>query len=78
MDLYKRLKYLYLKRCRYLEPMLQDIIAEQTNFKPYKITLYRALKQGKTREFNYFTFEYQGLTYKLFNGNLETISEDDI
>ena len=77
MSLYKKLKYLYLKKNRYLDPMLQDIIAEQTGFKPHNITLYRVLKEN-SKNYNYFTFEYQGLTYKLLNGNLKIISEDDI
>ena len=48
-------KYTYLKKHRYLDPYLQDLIADKTNFKPYKIKLLYASKEDKNRnEFNFF------------------------
>lgn len=78
MIIFKRLKYLYLKKHRYLEPLIQDMIATKTGFIPYEITYYKADKQDKAKDFNYFTFLYKGTTYKLKDDKLEIISEDDI
>ena len=78
IKLYKKLRYLYLKKHRYLEPLVQDMIANKTGFIPYEITLYKAEKRNKAKDFNYFTFLYRGLTYKLLDDKLNIISEDDI
>ena len=69
-------KYTYLKKHRYLDPYLQDLIADKTNFKPYKIKLLYASKENKNlNEFNYFKFTYEGLTYELLDKKLKAINE---
>lgn len=68
------MKYKYLKKQRYLEPYLQDLIASKTNFKPYKVKLLTAEKKNYY-DFNYFTFVYEKLTYELLNNKLKIISE---
>ena len=78
IKLFKKIRYLYLKKHRYLDPLIQDMIATKTGFTPYEITLYKAEKKGKAKDFNYFTFLYRGITYKLLDDKLEIISEDDI
>lgn len=63
--------YEYKKKHRYLDPLLQDMIASKTGFIPYKIKLLTASKTNKLiNEFNEFTFIYEGLNY--------TLSDDDL
>lgn len=54
VDAVKKIKYTYLKKHRYLDPYLQDLVADKTNFKPYKIKLLYASKEDKNR--NELTF----------------------
>ena len=76
VDAVKKIKYTYLKKHRYLDPYLQDLIADKTNFKPYKIKLLYASKENKKlNEFNYFKFIYEGLTYELLDKKLKVINE---
>ena len=68
--------YTYKKRNRWLDPLLQDMIAEKTGFIPYKIKLLYASKENpKINEFNYFKFIYEGLTYELLDEKLKIITE---
>ena len=70
------IKYKYLKKQRYLDPYLQDLVASKTDFKPYKIKLLTAEKKNKhINDFNYFTFIYEKLTYELLDDKLKIISE---
>ena len=70
-----RIKYNYKKKHRYLDPLLQDMIASKTGFKPYKIKLEVASKKdNKVNEFNYFEFKYLGGSYKLFNEKLTRLN----
>lgn len=70
------IKYTYLKKHRYLDPLLQDMVASKTDFKPYKIKLLYASKENpKVNEFNYFKFMYEGLTYELLDDKLKLINE---
>ncbi len=70
------IKYKYLKKQRYLEPYLQDLVASKTSFKPYKVKLLTAEKKNKhINDFNYFTFKYENLTYELLDDKLKIISE---
>ena len=63
------------KKHRYLDPLLQDMIASKTGFKPYKIKLEVASKKdNKINEFNYFEFKYLGASYKLFNEKLTRLN----
>lgn len=63
--------YTYKKRNRWLDPLLQDMIAEKTGFTPYKIKLLVASKENpKVNEFNSFEFKYKGDTYKLLDDTL--------
>lgn len=73
MLLYRKLKYLYLKKRGHSEPFIQDAISEKTGFKPYEIVYYRAEK-----EINHYTFGYRGVCYDLLKDKLKVISEDDI
>ena len=76
VDAVKKIKYAYLKKHRYLDPYLQDLVAEKTNFKPYKIKLLYASKENyKVNEFNFFKFTYEGLTYELLDEKLKVINE---
>jgi mRNA-degrading endonuclease HigB of HigAB toxin-antitoxin module len=65
--------YLYHKRHRYLESYVQDLIADKTNFKPYKIKLEITSKENNSIEFNHFIFNYEGLKYDLFDNELRII-----
>ena len=79
MELIRRIKYNYLKKHRYLDPYVQDLIASQTDFKPYNIKLLKAGKEENAlRDFNCFNFEYEGLTYELIKGKLKIIQNDTI
>jgi len=70
------IKYKYLKKQRYLDAYLQDLVASKTDFKPYKVKLLTAEKKNKRiNEFNYFTFKYEKLTYELLDDKLKIISE---
>ena len=68
------IKYRYLKKQRYLEPYLQDLVASKTSFKPYKVKLLTAEKKNNY-DFNYFTFVYEKLTYELLDNKLKIIKE---
>ena len=76
-DAFLLVKYKYLKKHRYLDPYLQDLIANKTEFKPYKVKVLTAEKTDiKTKnEFNLFTFKYEGLTYELLEDKLTLINE---
>ena len=75
-DAFLFIKYKYLKRNRYLDPYLQDLVASRTDFKPYKVKVLTAEKKNKRiNEFNYFTFKYEGLTYELLDNKLKLINE---
>ena len=68
--------YTYKKKHRWLDPIIQDLIASKTGFKPYKIKLLYASKEDKSlNEFNYFKFIYEGLTYELLDEELKIITE---
>ena len=70
------IKYKYLKKHRYLDPYLQDLVASKTSFKPYKVKLLTAEKKNKNlNDFNYFTFKYENLTYELLDDKLKIIEE---
>ena len=70
------IKYKYLKKHRYLDPYLQDLVASKTDFKPYKIKVLTAEKKNKRiNAFNYFIFKYEKLTYELLDDKLKIISE---
>ena len=70
-----RIIYSYKKKHRYLDPLLQDIIASITGFKPYKIKLEVASKEPpKVNEFNYFEFKYLGASYKLLDKKLTRLN----
>ena len=71
MLLYKKIRYLYLKKFNCSEPLIQDAISEKTGFKPYEIVLYKI-------ELNHYIFEYRGICYDLLEDRLKVISEDDI
>ena len=66
--------YLYHKKHRYLESYIQDLIANKTNFKPYKIKLEISSKENDSEEFNHFIFRYEGLKYDLLNEELKIIA----
>ena len=75
-DAFLFIKYKYLKKNRYLDPYLQDLVASRTDFKPYKVKVLTAEKKNKRiNEFNYFTFKYEGLTYELLGNKLKLINE---
>ncbi len=75
-DAFLFIKYKYLKKNRYLDPYLQDLVASRTDFKPYKVKVLTAEKKNKRiNEFNYFTFKYEGLTYELLDNKLKLINE---
>lgn len=74
VEAFKKIKYSYLKKHRYLDPYLQDLIAEKTDFKPYKIKLLYASKENAT-EFNFFKFIYEGFYYELLDGKLKLKNE---
>lgn len=79
ITLYRKLKYMYLKKHRYLDPLIQDAIADKTGFIPYEIILYKAEKTKKhLKDFNHYTFNYRGICYDLLEDKLKIISEDDI
>lgn len=71
MLLYKKLRYLYLKKHNHKEILIQDEIANKTGFTPYEIVLYKI-------ESNHYIFEYRGICYDLLEDKLKVISEDDI
>lgn len=71
MLLYKKLKYLYLKKRKDPTTLLLDEIAKKTGFIPYEIILYRL-------GFNHYTFKYRGVYYALLDDELNIISEDEI
>lgn len=75
MILYNWIKYQYKKKKKYINTYIQDLIAEQSNykFKPYNIKLLEAYK-NKSEEFNHFIFKYNGVMYELKNKKLKTIS----
>lgn len=76
MELIRKLKYLYLKKHRWLDPYLQDLISSKTMFKPYNIKLIEVAKTNKNiNVFNYFKFSYNGLVYELLDDNLNIIAE---
>ena len=66
--------YLYHKKNKYLDSYIQDLIAQKTNFKAYKIKLSYTEKKNHSNEFNYFLFNYKGLSYELFNDELKLIA----
>lgn len=71
-----RIIYNWKKKHRYLDPLLQDMIASKTGFKPYKVKLEVASKENpKINEFNYFKFNYEGLKYELLDEDLKIITE---
>lgn len=75
-DAFLFIKYKYLKKNRYLDPYLQDLVASRTDFKPYKVKVLTAEKKNKRiNEFNYFTFKYEGLTYELLEDKIKLINE---
>lgn len=75
-----RIIYLYKKKHRYLDPLIQDMIASKTGFKPYKIKLEVASKENPKVnefnyfEFNYFEFKYLGASYKLLDTKLTRLT----
>lgn len=71
MLLYKKLRYLYLKKHNNSEILIQDLISEKTGFIPYEIVLYKI-------EPNHYIFNYRGICYNLLEDKLKEISEDDI
>jgi hypothetical protein len=71
MLLYRKLRYLYLKKHKHSESLIQDIIAKKTGFTAYEIVLYR-------KDSNHYTFKYRGIYYSLLNDKLNIISEDEI
>ena len=71
--LFKKIKYLYQKKNRYLESYLQDLISEETGFPPYEIKLNKVAKIDDSEAFNFFDFEYNGLHYQMKNKILEII-----
>lgn len=73
MLLYRKLRYLYLKKHNHKEPFIQDAISIKTGFKPYEIVYYKAEK-----DLNHYTFGYRGVCYDLLEDELKVISEDDI
>ena len=76
--IFKKIKYYYQKRNRYLESYLQDIISEATGFEPYEIKVKTASKEPESRkDFNCFTFYYQGMDYTLKDGKLQMTHEID-
>ena len=78
MKIFKKIRYNYLKRNRYLDPYLQDLISNKTGFEPYEIKVIIASKEPKTKkEFNYFEFSYQGLNYTLKDEKLQIKNEYD-
>lgn len=79
MELIRRIKYNYLKKHRYLDPYVQDLIADKTNFKPFNIFFIKAWKSDNSlKELNCFIFDYEGLTYELIDGKLKVINKDTI
>lgn len=70
-----KLIYLYHKKNRYLESYVQDLIANKTNFEPYKIKLEISSKENNSAEFNHFIFNYVGLRYDLLDDELKIINE---
>lgn len=73
--IFRRIKYLYQKKNRYLESYLQDLISEETGFPPYEIKLNKVAKIDDSEAFNFFDFEYNGLHYQMKNKILNIISE---
>lgn len=73
--IFRRIKYLYQKKNRYLESFLQDLISEETGFPPYEIKLNKVAKIDDSEAFNFFDFEYNGLHYQMKNKILNIISE---
>jgi hypothetical protein len=71
MLLYKKIKYLYLKKRKDPTTLLLDEISQETGFIPYEIVLYRL-------DFKHYTFKYRGVYYALLDDKLNIISEDDI
>ena len=71
--IFRRIKYLYQKKNRYLESYLQDLISEETGFPPYEIKLNKVAKIDDSEAFNFFDFEYNGLHYQMKNKILEII-----
>lgn len=71
MLLYKKLRYLYLKKHNHKEALIQDKITKKTGFIPYEIILYRL-------DFYHYTFKYRDIYYSLLEDELKIISEDDI
>jgi hypothetical protein len=71
MLLYKKLKYLYLKKRKDPTTLLLDEISQQTGFAPYEIVLYRL-------DFKHYTFKYRYCYYALLNDELRIIGEDEI
>lgn len=72
--IFRRIKYQYQKKNRYLESYLQDLISEETGFPPYEIKLNKVAKIDDSEAFNFFDFEYNGLHYQMKNKILEIIS----
>lgn len=62
--------YLYHKKHRYLESYVQDLVADKTQFKSYKIKL-----EVSSKEFNHFIFKYDGIKYDLLDDKLSIIAE---
>lgn len=70
MKLYRKIKYFYHKKNRYIDSYLQDLIARQVNFIPYDIKVLKA-KKINSEAFNYFEFTYQGIDYILKDDDLQ-------
>ena len=78
MKIFKKIRYNYLKRNRYFDPYLQDLISNNTGFEPYEIKVIIASKKPESRkDFNYFEFSYQGLNYTLKDDKLQIKNEID-
>ena len=73
--IFRRIKYLYQKKHRYLEAYLQDLVSTETGFPPYKIKLNIVSKIDNSEAFNFFDFKYNGLHYQLKNKILKIVSE---
>lgn len=74
---FRKLKYLYHKKNRYIDSYFQDLISEATGFIPYDIKLRIISKNGKKNVFNHFEFFYQGLDYILQDNKLELTYFED-
>lgn len=78
MKIFKKIKYYYLKRNRYLEAYLQELVSNKTGFEPYEIKVNIASKEPESRkDFNCFEFSYQGLNYTLKDDKLQIKNEID-